>query len=177
MNGMLTLDELRTTVDEGRVDTVLLTFTDIYGRQLGKRLDARFFLENEEPGTHACDYLLTTDMEMNPVPGYQFANWERGYGDVHMRADISTLRIASWLERTALVSCDLLDCRSHQLVEHAPRSILRRQIQRAAQLGYLVAAGTELEYYIFNNSYRQAAAAKYSGLEAVGWYLEDYNVL
>ena len=176
-NGMLTLDELRTAAEEGRVDTVLLTFTDIYGRQFGKRLDAQFFLENEEPGTHACDYLLTTDMEMNPVAGYQFANWQRGYGDVHMRADLSTLRLASWLDRTALVTCDLLDCRSHGLVEHAPRSILRKQIDRAAQSGYSAAAGTELEYYIFNNSYKQAAALKYDGLEAAGWYLEDYHVL
>ena len=176
-NGMLTVDELRAMANESRVDTVLLTFTDLYGRQFGKRLDAAFFLENEEPGTHACDYLLTTDMEMNPVTGYQFANWERGYGDFHMRADISTLRIASWLDRTALVTCDLLDCRSHELVEQAPRTILRRQIERAGQMGYEVAAGTELEYYIFNNSYRQAAAAKYDGLEAAGWYLEDYHVL
>src|SRR4051812_6054042 len=177
INGMLTMDELRTMVNESRVDTVLLTFTDLYGRPFGKRLDAQFFLENDEPGTHACDYLLTTDMEMNPVPGYQFANWERGYGDVHMRADLSTLRVASWLDRTALVTCDLLNSSSHELVEHAPRTILHRQIQRAAQMGYEAAAGTELEYYIFNNSYREAAAAKYDALEAAGWYLEDYHVL
>src|SRR5215469_14121262 len=177
INGMLTVDELRTMVNESRVDTVLLTFTDIYGRPFGKRLDAQFFLDNEEPGTHACDYLLTTDMEMNPVPGYQFANWERGYGDVHMRADLSTLRIASWLDRTAYVTCDLLHSSSHELVEQAPRTILRRQIERTAQMGYEAAAGTELEYYIFNNSYRAAAAAKYDGLEAAGWYLEDYHVL
>ena len=145
INGMLTIDELRTMVNESRIDTVLLTFTDIYGRSFGKRLDAHFFLENDEPGTHACDYLLTTDMEMNPVPGYQFANWERGYGDVHMRADLSTLRIASWLDRTALVTCDLLHSSSHELVEQAPRSVLRRQIELAAQMGYEAAAGTELE--------------------------------
>lgn len=177
IKGMLSIDELRTMVNDSRVDTVLLTFSDLYGRQFGKRLDARFFLENEVPGTHACDYLLTTDMEMSPVPGYHFANWERGYGDVHMRADLSTLRMASWLDRTALVICDLLDLHSHQLVEQAPRTILRRQIERAAQMGYDVAAGTELEYYIFNNSYRQAAAAKYDGLDPAGWYLEDYHVL
>jgi glutamine synthetase len=177
INGMLTVDELRTMVNESRIDTVLLTFTDIYGRPFGKRLDAQFFLENDEPGTHACDYLLTTDMEMNPVPGYHFANWERGYGDVHMRADLSTLRIASWLDRTALVTCDLLHSTSHELVEQAPRTILRRQIERLAQMGFDAAAGTELEYYIFNNSYREANAANYDGLEAAGWYLEDYHVL
>ena len=175
--GMLSLDDLRRLVDQSQVDTVLLTFTDIYGRQFGKRLDARFFLENEEPGTHACDYLLTTDMDMEPVPGYQFANWERGYGDVHMVADMATLRMASWLDRTALVTCDLRNCDTHVLVQQAPRSILRRQIDRARELGYEPAAATELEYYIFNNSYRHAAGAGYQGLEAAGWYLEDYHVL
>lgn len=176
--GMLTIEDLRRRVDEAQIDTVLLTFTDIYGRQLGKRLDARFFLEGvPEPGTHACDYLLTTDMDMNPAPGYRFANWERGYGDFRMAADLATLRLASWLDRTALVTCDLVQPGSHALVKEGPRSILRRQIERASELGYQPMAGSELEYYIFNNSYRQAAAAGYNGLESAGWYLEDYHVL
>ncbi len=175
--GILTIEDLRRLVDQSQIDTVLLTFTDIYGRQLGKRLDAGFFLESEEPGTHACDYLLTTDMDMEPVPGYRFANWERGYGDFHMAADLSTLRVATWLDRTALVTCDLAQPGSHAFVEQAPRSILRRQIERARAIGYQPMAGSELEYYIFNNSYRQGAAAGYHGLEAAGWYLEDYHVL
>ena len=176
--GMLTIEDLRNLVEQSRVDTVLLTFTDIYGRQFGKRLDARFFLESgETPGTHACDYLLTTDMEMDPSPGYRFANWERGYGDFHMLADMATLRVASWLDRTALVTCDVLQPNSHAFVEEAPRSILRRQIERAGKMGYRPMTGSELEYYIFNSSYRQAAAAGYNGLEPAGWYLEDYHVL
>jgi glutamine synthetase len=175
---MLTIEDLRRHVDDSQIDTVLLTFTDIYGRQFGKRLDARFFLEGApEPGTHACDYLLTTDMEMDPSPGYRFANWERGYGDFHMAADMTTLRVASWLDRTALVTCDLRQTATHAFVDEAPRSILRRQIQRASDMGYAPMAGSELEYYIFNNSYRQAVAAGYNGLEAAGWYLEDYHVL
>jgi len=175
---MLTIEDLHRRVEESQIDTVLLTFTDIYGRQLGKRLDARFFLEGgPRPGTHACNYLLTTDMEMDPAPGYRFANWEQGYGDFHMAADLDTLRIATWLDRTALVTCDVLQPASHAPVEEAPRSILRRQIEKAAKLGYQPMAGSELEYYIFNDSYRQAATSGYRGLEPAGWYLEDYHVL
>src|SRR5450755_1618094 len=135
--GMLTIEDLRRRVDESQIDTVLLTFTDMYGRQLGKRLDARFFLDcGPEPGTHACDYLLTTDMDMDPAPGYRFANWERGYGDFHMAADLATLRVASWLDRTALVTCDLVEPGSRALVNEGPRSILRHQIERALELRY-----------------------------------------
>jgi len=176
--GMLTIDDLRARVDNSEIDTVLLTFTDMYGRQLGKRMDARFFLESaEEHGTHACDYLLTVDMNMEPVPGYRLASWERGYGDFHVAPDLATLRVASWLEKTALVVGDVAQRDSHALVEQAPRSILRRQAQRAIEMGYEAMAGSELEYYIFNNSYRQAAVAGYTGLEPAGWYIEDYHVL
>jgi glutamine synthetase len=175
IEGMLTIEELKRRVDEGQIDTVLLTFTDVYGRQMGKRMDAQFFLE--DPGSHACDYLLTVDMNMDPVPGYALASWERGYGDFHMVADPGTLRVASWADKTALVLCDLRHCDSDKLVDEAPRSILRRQIERAEQMGYQPMAGTELEYYIFNSSYRQAAASGYSGLEPAGWYLEDYHIL
>ena len=174
---MLSLDDLRRSVDDGRIDTVLLTFTDLYGRPLGKRLDAGFFLENAQQGTHVCDYLLTVDMNMDPVPGYQLASWERGYGDFRMVPDLATLRVASWLEKTALVLCDLTPRDSHGLLAQAPRSILRRQVERAAAMGFQAMAGSELEYYSFNQSYRQAAAAGYASLEPAGWYLEDYHVL
>ncbi len=176
--GILTVDALRAAVEAGAIDTVLVTFTDLYGRQLGKRLDAGFFLENiAEAGTHACNYLLTVDMNMDPAPGYRFANWEKGYGDFQLAADLSTLRAAAWLEKTAVVVCDVVDPQTHRLVELAPRSVLKRQIARAAGLGYRAMIGSELEYYIFRDSYREAAARQYQRLEPAGWYLEDYHVL
>ena len=132
-NGRLGIAKLGELVEKGGVDTVLVVFTDIYGRLMGKRFDAGFFLEDgAKHGTHACDYLLTVDMEMEPVPGYRFANWELGYGDVHLVPDLATLRTASWLERTALVLCDVVSEKTHERVPLAPRSMLRRQVERAA---------------------------------------------
>jgi glutamine synthetase len=176
--GMMTQDELVRRVNAGEIDTILLVFTDHYGRFMGKRLDADFFLEDAaKRGTHACDYLLTVDMEMEPVPGYRFANWEKGYGDFHLVPDFATLRAASWLEKTALLICNLEDEKNRSPVAQAPRSILRKQIDRATKMGYRAMAGSELEYYIFRNSYRDAAAKGYQGLEPAGWYLEDYHVM
>src|SRR5689334_22995662 len=112
--GMLTVDELGARVTRSEIDTVIMMFTDMYGRQLGKRLDAGFFLEHSATdGTHACDYLLAIDMNMDPVPGYQLSSWERGYGDFHVVPDLGTLRVASWLDKTALVICDLHQRGSH----------------------------------------------------------------
>ena len=177
-NGRLTLSKLGDLVEKGSVDTVLVVFTDIYGRLMGKRFDAGFFLEDgAKHGTHACDYLLTVDMEMEPVPGYRFANWELGYGDVHLVPDLSTLRTASWLERTALVLCDVVSEKTHDHVPLAPRSMLRRQVERAAKMGYAAEAASELEYYIFEGSYRDAAGKGHADLRPAGWYLEDYNIL
>lgn len=178
IRGMLTPDDLAGKVQSGVIDTVLAVFTDHYGRFMGKRFDAEFFVEDIlRQGTHACDYLLTVDMEMEPVPGYAFANWERGYGDFHLLPDISTLRLASWLDRTALVVCDVENERAHKLVEQTPRTILRKQIERAAALGYTAMAATELEYYIYTDSYREAHRKGYAGLSAAGWYIEDYHAL
>jgi len=174
---MLTLDDLRALADTSEIDTVLLTFTDLYGRQFGKRLDAGFFLEQADQGTHACDYLLTVDMEMEPVPGYRMASWERGYGDFHLVPDLATLRRATWLDRTAVVICDVMQRDSHGRIEEAPRSVLRRQVEHAASMGYEAMAGTELEYFIFNTPYREAAETGYRGMQPAGWYLEDYHVL
>lgn len=178
LKGMLTLDELSALATADEIDTVIVAFSDHYGRLLGKRLDADYFLsEAARQGTHACNYLLTTDMEMEPVPGYRFANWERGYGDFHLRPDLNTLRRASWLESTALVLCDVEDEAAHEPVAVAPRSILRRQLERAAALGFDVKAASELEYYIYRDSYREAQEKGYADLEPMGWYLEDYHIL
>ncbi|MCB0184261.1 MAG: glutamine synthetase, partial [Caldilineaceae bacterium] len=176
--GMLTTEQLRQLVQDDQIDTMLVMFTDHYGRFMGKRYDAEFFLAHvADHGTHGCDYLLTVDMEMEPVQGYTYANWELGYGDFHLVPDLNTLRLVAWQERTALVICDIENEKTHELVSLAPRSLLRRQLARAAEMGYRVKAASELEFYTFEDSYRGAAEKGYANLQPVGWYIEDYHML
>ena len=176
--GSLTLDQLRERVAKGDIETVIVGFTDHYGRLMGKRYAADLFVEETAAhGTHGCDYLLTTDMEMDPVPGYRFASWDQGYGDFHLVPDLSTLIVASWLEKTALVLCDVAGNKSAEFVSVAPRSLLRRQVDAARKLGFTTLAASELEYYLFQDSYRKAAHDEYRGLQPAGWYLEDYHIL
>lgn len=175
--GLLTVDDLRAATAAGAIDTVIVAFTDPYGRLLGKRLDAGFFLEDPAHGTHACDYLLCVDMEMEPIDGYAFASWEGGFGDVHLVPDLATLRVCSWLDRTAMVLCDVHADRpdDHAPVSVAPRSILRRQIDRLAEAGYHAAAASELEYFAARTSYADVAAG--TTPRPVGTYIEDYHLL
>ena len=174
--GRLTVEALRKAVEKEHIETVVVAFTDHYGRLMGKRFDADFFLASMAEGTHACDYLLTTDMEMEPVPGYEFASWELGYGDFHLVPDFSTLRQADWLERTALVLCHLHD-RSENRVAVAPRSILKEQVEKLQADGFTSFAASELEYYAFNTSYEEARQGSYRDQKPAGWYLEDYHIL
>ena len=176
--GLLNIDTLQERVTSGEIETVIAGMTDLYGRLVGKRFEADFFLDAvAREGTHACNYLLTVDMEMEPVAGYEFANWEAGYGDFHLVPDLATLRQASWLEKTALVFCDVVDESDHTFVPLAPRSLLRKQIERALDLELTAQTASELEYYLFRDSYRQAAENEHRSLTAAGWYLEDYHIL
>ncbi len=176
--GFLTLDALKNAVEHEQIDTVVVAFTDHYGRLLGKRFDAEMFVEDiTKGGAHACNYLITVDMEMEPVPGYKYANWELGYGDFHLIPDMATLRQASWLDRSAFVICDLRDEKSDELVNVGPRSILRKQIDVAHEMGFESFAASELEHYLFRTNYREANEKGYRDLAHGGWYLEDYHVL
>ena len=163
--GMLDVKELEELSDSGEIDTVLCMFTDLQGRFQGKRVLPHFFLEEVlgEEGLHACLYLLAIDMEMEPLPGYEYASWETGYGDFKMIPDLTTLRLCPWLEKTAMVICDINDEDTNEPVEVAPRQILKRQIQRAADAGFVVKTGSELEFYLFKDSYQEAARAQVPG--------------
>jgi glutamine synthetase len=178
---MLTVDELRDLVARGEIDTVLTVFPDLYGRLVGKRIVGRYFVDEVlGHGMHACDYLLACDMEMDPVPGYRFASWEQGYGDVRCVPDPMTLRRASWpswLERAALVLCDVLEEERDTPVAVAPRTILRHQVERAAAAGLRVMAGSELEFFVLRDSYAAAERKHFHDLELFGWYPEDYHTL
>ena len=152
--GMLTRDELQESIEGGDIETVLAVFPDMYGRLMGKRITGHFFMEHvADGGYHACDYLLASDMEMDPVPGYQFTSWETGYGDFHCVPDFTTLRRAAWLPNTALVLCDLMTEPGNQPIEVAPRRMLQRQVARAREAGFTVMSGTEIELYVFDESY------------------------
>lgn len=176
--GMLTIEQLKIEIEEGSIATVILGFTDHYGRLLGKRFDGDFFLESiVDEGTHCCDYLLTTDMAMNPLRGFEYANWELGYGDFHLVPDLTTLRRADWMTETALVLCDVVDDSSDSYVSVAPRSILQRQLGCITKEGFQVFAASELEYYLIEHSYKESHAKNYNNLQPAGWYLEDYHIL
>ena len=176
--GMLTETALRDMVAKREVDTVLTVFPDLYGRLVGKRYTADFFCDHVlGHAMHACDYLLACDMEMDPVPGYRFTSWEKGYGDVRCMPDLSTLRSATWHERTVLVLCDVYEEPGEALVSVAPRTILRRQVERAQAAGYVPRGASELEFFILRETYESAHAKGFDRLESAGWFIEDYHTL
>jgi glutamine synthetase len=171
----LTLDELRS---DASLDTVIMAFTDMQGRLLGKRLHRDFFLEQVDHGhgTEGCNYLLALDMEMEPIPGYEIASWERGYGDFDLSPDLSTLRRLPWLEATALVLCDVLWLDGSP-VRPSPRQVLRAQLDRASALGFEVKVGSELEFYLLRETYEEAHTKGYRDLTPSVPYILDYHIL
>lgn len=178
VTGMLEIDDLKKMVDNCEIETVLTVFPDIYGRLMGKRITGRYFVDDVLEGeVHACNYLLACDMEMDPVPGYKFTSWQTGYGDFRLLPDLGTLRIASWLEKTALVLCDLYNEEEDVLIDIAPRSVLKSQIERAAKLGYIAMGASEVELYIFKDTFEEAAEKEYLNLKPIGNYIEDYHIL
>ena len=173
---MLTLDQLKKSVAAGEIDTVLVAFVDMQGRLIGKRFQADYFVAEAHDETHACDYLLADDIDMEPVPGYAAANWAKGYGDFVMKPDMATLRRIPWLPGTALVLCDVLDHHHREDLPHSPRAILRKQVARLADRNMSAFVASELEFYLFDEDYETARRKRYAGLAAAGRYIEDYHI-
>ena len=175
---MLSVEQLRSLVEGGEVDTVVVAFTDMQGRLLGKRLHGEFFLEELDAGhtVEGCNYLLALEMEMDPVPGYEIASWEQGYGDFAVRPDLATLRRIPWLEATALVLGDVL-WHDGSPVQPSPRQVLRTQVERAEALGFTPMLASELEFYLLRETFSEAHAQRYEDLTPSVPYILDYHVL
>jgi glutamine synthetase len=110
------------------------------------------------------------------VPGYKAAGWSRGYGDFVMKPDMATLRTIPWLEKTALVLCDVLDHHHHEDLPHSPRGLLKRQVARLKERGYLAYFASELEFYLFDETYRTAHEKRWQGLDTASPYIQDYLI-
>ncbi|MFZ4811990.1 MAG: glutamine synthetase, partial [Ilumatobacteraceae bacterium] len=174
----VTRDELAARIGSGEIDTVLMVFPDLQGRLVGKRTTGRFFLQQvADDGTENCDYLIACDIDNTPVAGYRFASYDQGYGDMLARADWNTIRIIPWVEKTAMVMCDLHHVATGDLIEVAPRTILQRQVEAAAELGFLPMVASEIEFYLFKDTYDEAHAKGYRGLQPHSPWVEDYHIL
>jgi len=172
----LTLEDLKPVGKAGEICTVIAAGTDMQGRLMGKRFHAAFFVDGGWEETHCCYYLLAVDMEMNTVPGYKTAGWEKGYGDYVMKPDLGTLRPLPWLPGTALCLADLLDHHTHEEVEVSPRAILKKQVARARAMGFDAMMATELEFYIFENAYEDLRDHGFGGLRPISAYNADYHI-
>jgi glutamine synthetase len=173
----MSLEHLRTEVANGSIDTVVVAMTDLQGRLQGKRVDAEHFLADVvEHGTEGCNYLLAVDVEMNAVGGYAISSWDTGYGDFVMAPDMETLRRIPWQPGTALVLADLEWLDASPVVE-SPRQILRRQLDRLAERGWVAMVGTELEFIVFEDSFERAWDLRYSDLTPANQYNVDYSIL
>ncbi|CAK7256836.1 MULTISPECIES: glutamine synthetase family protein [unclassified Shinella] len=169
-------DDLKKDVAEGRIDTVLACLVDMQGRLMGKRFHAQYFIDSAHEETHSCNYLLATDMEMETVPGYRSTSWAAGYGDYTMKPDLATLRKLPWLEGTALVLCDVLDHHTHAEVPHSPRAVLKKQVKRLEAMGLKPFMASELEFYLFDQTFDDARESGYRDLRTASGYNEDYHI-
>jgi len=171
-------EQLEADIRDGQIDTVLVAFPDHAGRLVGKRADAEFYLDVvATEGTENCDYLLACDIENTPLPGFRFASYDQGYGDMRGVVDPSTIRYTPWIARTALVIADLVDIVTGAPVEVSPRQILKRQVEAAAAAGFSSMIGSEIEFYLFRDSFEEAGARGYRGLTPHAAFFEDYHIL
>ncbi len=174
---LLTLEQLRVQISEGAVDTVIVAFTDMQGRLQGKRLHGQYFVDHViEDGTEGCNYLLSVDVDMNTVAGYEMSSWDKGYGDMEFALDFDTIRLLTHLPATAMIQCDLVWL-DHSPVVQSPRTILKDQLAKAADHGFMALAGTELEFIVFDTTYEEAWASNYQTMTPSNQYNVDYSIV
>jgi glutamine synthetase len=174
--GRLSRDELVELIRSDEIDTVIVAITDMQGRLQGKRLDARFFADELiDAAVEGCSYLLASDVDMNTVDGFALTSWERGYGDLAFNADFSTIRWIPWHEKTVMIFADVETVEGEPVMV-SPRQILKKQVDRLAEHGWIGFTGTELEFIVFDDTYEDAWRSGYRDLTPANLYNVDYSL-
>ncbi|MAV81901.1 MAG: glutamine synthetase [Pelagibacteraceae bacterium] len=172
----ITFSELKKKINKKEIDTVLVSLSDMQGRLTGKRVTGKAFLDYVHKETHFCDYLYTVDMDMYTVPGYKSSSWDTGYGDMTVKPDLKTIKVLPWLEKTAIILGDSYDHEGKLPLQHSTRQILKEAIQKANSMGFQPMIGSELEFFLFNQTYDEIHTNHYKNLKESSWYIEDYMI-
>jgi glutamine synthetase len=177
-NQHVSADQLRGDIKSGRIDTVIVGFADHQGRLVGKRADGEFYLDTvAKDGIENCDYLLAYDLDDTPIPGFRWASYEQGYGDMRGVVDESTIRYLPWHDSTAVVLVDLVDVDNGSPIVVSPRRILQEQVARATAAGYVPMMGSEIEFFLFTEGYDTAHHTGYRDLTPTSPYVDDYAIV
>lgn len=160
----------------GEFDTVILATADVQGRLVGKRLSPTAFVDKVLTGIHVCTCTLAWDMDQ-ALEGITlgYAGIHTGWHDFVVRPDVSTLRVAGWAPRTAICLGDAVDD-AGELVPIAPRTILRRQLEALRARGLTASASTELEFFVYRDTYEAARLADYRDLVPTTSRHADYAI-
>ena len=174
--GPITAEELVAAIRDGKIETVVLAAPDRFGRLFGKRIHAPFFAEDPSRGMATCSVNVAWDLGQEFVGSLDYAGWHTGYHDMHGRPDMATARVWPWAEKTALILCDLVE-EGGADIAIAPRTMLRRQLGRAAEAGFACRAASELEFHVYRETYDDARAKGYRDLVPAPGYCNDYMIL
>ena len=155
------------------VETVVICVPDNVGRLIGKRVDIAEWPRLSQAGLSMPNFHLVTDIENNPVPGLAITGSHTGYPNGVLKPDTATLRRPDWESATAYVLADAYST-DGELVDVAPRSILRKQEQRLADAGLSTLIASELEFYLYAESYRERHADGYRDLTPA-WHFHGDN--
>jgi len=172
----ISFKDLEKKIKSNEIDTVVVAVSDMQGRLVGKRVTGRAFIDYIHKETHFCNYLYTVDMDMYTVPGFKASSWETGYGDMTIKPDHATIKVLPWLEKTALVIGDAYEHDGKTPLAHSTRNILKQAILKANKMGYQPMLGSELEFFLFKQTYEEIHSNNYKNLKETSWYIEDYMI-
>jgi glutamine synthetase len=175
------LSEVKKIIEEKELKTIFVGTPDINGNFRGRGIKPRHFLKTIcEEGLGICDCIYNMDtldgMHENAVPLPWYPSWEDGYRDYIIKPDLGTFGIVPWLDRTAAVIGDVYDQNTGEILEAAPRSLLKKLVKQAADSGYRILATTELEFIVFPESISEIAAKGFNDIKRLSPGAYDYSL-
>jgi glutamine synthetase len=165
-------------LSEGQLETVIAAFPDNFGRLSGKRFEASYFLDQIVGNGFGVTAALSFGYD---IGGQRIANLpmtsaQSSFREALAVPDLQTLRVANWLDGSAIVLCDIFSGARDAPVDFVPRTLLSTQTKAAIELGFQTKGAAEVEFYLFREPYEDIAARTYDLLTTAGSRSAPYSL-
>ncbi len=157
------------------VKNIKVAITDLDGVLRGKYINKQKFESASKSGLQFCDVVFGWDCKDDLYEQDSFSGWKNAFKDITATLDMDTMRNLPTEDGNSVIVLGDFDGSHGQQV--CPRSLLKRVLSKADDMGYGISASAEFEFFVFEETPHSVREKNYTNLKNMTPDMFGYSVI